>query len=74
MSNRVELNEEAIEQVVGGAFQFYSGGTKCKVCGKKYTCSASGQFQVINLINANPDKSESELVSMAVSQGILTPM
>ena len=71
---RIQLNEDSIEKVVGGAFQFYSGGCKCKVGGQKYTCDASAQFQVITLINNNPDKTEAELVEMAVSQGILIPV
>lgn len=71
---RMQISDDTIEQVVGGAFQFYSGGCKCKVGGKKYTCDASAQFQVITLLNNNPDKTEAELVEMAVSQGILIPM
>jgi len=71
---RVELNEQEMENVVGGVFQFYSGGTKCKVRGQKYTCEPTGQFQVITLINNNPDATEPELIEMAVAQGILKPM
>ena len=65
------LNEQEIDQVVGGVFQFYKKGTKCLVGGKSYNCSSLGQFQVINLINDNPNASESELLEMAIDQKIL---
>ncbi len=74
MANRMELNDDAIEKVVGGSFQFFGDGTRCYVQGKVYQCGASGQFQLIDLMNANPDLTEGEYLSMALSQGILKPM
>ncbi len=74
MSDRVQLNEQEMEQVVGGVFAFYGDGTKCKVQGNRYNCLANGQFQIITLINNNPGKTEVELVQMALEQGILWPM
>ncbi len=75
MSDRVQLNEQEMDQVVGGVFQFYGAdGTKCKVLGNRYSCLTTGQFQVITLINNNPGASEEQLVQMALEQGILWPL
>ncbi|MBQ3762470.1 MAG: hypothetical protein II875_10745 [Clostridia bacterium] len=71
---REMLNDETLENVVGGVFQFYKGGTRCKVQGQKFQCDASGQFQMITLINANPDKNEAELLQLALAAGILKPL
>ena len=71
MGNRMELNDEIIEQIVGGAFQFYNNGTRCKVQGKKYSCNSDGQFKLINMINANPGLTEAEYLDMALDEGIL---
>ena len=71
---RIELNDDAIDQVVGGVFQFYKNGTRCKVQGGKYQCEASAQFQIITLANQNPTLSEAELLELALSQGILKPL
>ena len=68
------LSLDELEQAAGGTFQFFKGGTLCKVQGQKFTCSTSGQRQIINLINANPDMSEAEIMNMAVSKGILNPV
>ena len=73
MANRIPLNENEIEQVVGGTFQFFGGGTRCLVLGQVYTCSEMGQYQVIKLMNANPDRTEGEYLQMALNQGILQP-
>lgn len=71
---RMQINEEEIEQVVGGCFQFFKNGTACKCQGRKFRCEANAQFQIINLINANQDKSELEIMEMAIQQGILRPI
>ncbi len=73
MAERFELKDDEVEQVVGGTFQFFGGGTRCFVLGNVYTCSEMGQFQVIKLMNANPDLTEGEYLQMALAQGILTP-
>ena len=74
MSDRMQLTDETVEQVVGGTFQFFGGGKYCLVLGQVYTCSEMGQYQVIKLMNANPDLTEGEYLQMAVSQGILKPL
>lgn len=71
---RMQISEEEIEQVVGGCFQFFKGGTACLCQGHKFRCEANAQFQIINLINANQDKTELEIMEMAVQQGILRPV
>ena len=71
---REMLQDETLDNVVGGVFQFYKGGTRCKVQGQKFQCDPTGQFQLITLINANPDKSEAEMLQLALSAGILKPL
>ncbi len=73
MAERFELNDEEVEQVVGGTFKFFGGGTRCLVLGSVYTCGEMGQFQIIKLMNANPDLTEGEYLQMALDQVILTP-
>lgn len=68
---RIELNDETLEEVVGGVFQFFKGGTRCKVQGTMYKCNADAQFKLINLFNANPEMTESEALALALQQGIL---
>ena len=68
------INEDALDQIVGGVFQFYKGGTRCKVQGGKYKCDSDGQFRIIDLMNANPDLSEAELLDLAIDEGILEPI
>ena len=71
MTKREKLNEQELDQVVGGVFQFFSNGTKCKVGGKVYNCLTTGQFQIITLMNNHPDAKEPELIQMAIDMGIL---
>ena len=71
---REMLNDEILENVVGGVFQFYKNGTRCKVQDQKFQCDPSGQFQLITLINQNPDKTEAEMLQLALSVGILRPI
>ena len=71
---REEINDMELENVVGGCFQFFRGGTRCKVQEGKYTCDADAQFQIINLINSHPEMTEIEIVDLAVSSGILKPL
>jgi len=71
---REMINDETLENVVGGIFQFYKNGTRCLVQGQKFQCDANGQFELINLINANPDKNEAEMLQLALAAGILKPL
>ena len=68
------LDNNQLDNVVGGVFQFYKNGTRCKVQDKKYQCDSDGQFQLITLINANPDKEEAEILQLALSAHILRPL
>ena len=74
MADRMQLTDETVSQVVGGTFQFFGGGTYCLVLGQVYTCSETGQFQVIKLMNANPDLTEGQYLQMALDKGILKPL
>ena len=73
--DRMQLNEENLDEVVGGKFTFYtdqSGNPRCKVTdfGKFYT-SADGFFKYITMRNASPNLTEAEYVQMAIDQGII---
>lgn len=68
------LDNNQLDNVVGGVFQFYKNGTRCKVQGEKFQCDSDGQFQLITLINANPDKDEAEILQLALSAHILRPL
>ena len=71
---RMELGDEALEEVVGGTFEFYSGGTICYVQGQLFTCNKYGKYELIELMNANQGLTEGEYLQMALNAGILKPM
>ena len=72
---RVQLNEEALEEVAGGKFSFFTasdGTDRCYVTGHGvFTTTANGFFQYITLRNANPGLTEDEYFAMATAQKII---
>ena len=75
MEKRVELNEQQLEDVNGGAFQFYTasdGSSRCFVDDVgDYQSIPNGFFAYINLKNANPDANGAELFDLCVAEGII---
>lgn len=75
---RVELNEQDIDQVVGGAFHFYTnqktGEKMCVVDGfGLYKATApTSVTDVITMCANNPTKTQQELLDMAVGNGYIT--
>ena len=74
---RVELNEQNLEDVVGGAFQFYNkdGQGYCRVTktqgGGTFTCNEGAVHDFIDMKSANPGHTAEEYLQMALDQGIL---
>lgn len=72
---REEIKAQDTDQVVGGAVQFYTnsqGKPRVNITNKgSFDCVADGFFKYVALKNANPEKSEEELVQMAVAAGII---
>ena len=72
MANRVPLNDQVLEQVSGGAFNFYSqdGKTQCYVDGLgTFYCSEAASKWIINQVsmgNTAPDT----VVAEAVEKGL----
>ena len=74
-SDRIQLNEENLDEVVGGKFVFYTdqnGNPRCKVTdiGRFYTTS-DGFFKYITMKNEQPGLSDAEYVQIALSKGII---
>lgn len=74
---RVELNEHDMEQVVGGAFQFYNEGNEgfCIVSDVsrpgEYHCLTTGVYSFMQMRAENPGLSADEYLDMALEKGIL---
>lgn len=79
MGNRMELNEQDLEEVVGGAFNFYTykktGEYLCYVdgIGTYKATSSKSKTQVTKMCAQNNGLSQQELADMAVAKGYLTP-
>lgn len=78
MANRVQLNEQELENVVGGAFKFYdmNGQGYCKVSDVsnpgKYKCNCgTGVYEFMKMRGENPGLSADEYLDMALAEGIL---
>ena len=72
MSDRKELNEEALEQVVGGAFNFYTtqkGTNKCVVDGIGTYYVTADAFAWVVQKTAGDKYSAQEVVNMAIAAG-----
>lgn len=75
MEERIQLNEDNLDEVSGGKFTFYTdleGKPRCKVTdiGRYYT-TADGFFKYINMKNAHPGLSDSEYVQIALDEGFI---
>jgi len=75
---RVELNEQNLEDVVGGAFKFYDkdGYGRCKVSdvsqpGNYYCNPGTGAYEFMQMRGANPGLTADEYLQMALNRGIL---
>ena len=78
MAERVQINEQELENVVGGAFRFYDQGNQgyCKVSDVsnpgKYKCTAgSGVYEFMKMRAENPGLSADDYLDMALDRGIL---
>lgn len=76
MAKRIELNAEEMDQVVGGAFNYFEdsdGAYKCLVDDVGlYYAKYSAKRQITILYLNNKDKSPAELVQMAIDAGELS--
>lgn len=78
MSDRIQLNEQEVDQIVGGAFKFYDkdGQGYCKVSdvetpGKYYCTAGTGVYEFMKMRAENPGLSGDEYLQMAINNGIL---
>jgi len=78
MADRMELNEQDLDNVVGGAFKFYdmNGQGMCKVSdvsnpGKYYCNFGTGVYEFMQMRGQNPGLSADEYLQMALDRGIL---
>jgi len=77
---RIELNDQALDDVVGGAFIFYTnkdtGEKLCYVEGiGTYKPTSTSAKKKLTVMCANPEnngKSQQELLDMAIAAGYLT--
>jgi len=72
MSNRIELDEERLDEVVGGAFNYYTtkkGTRKCQVDGVgTYYCTADA-FGAVAAHASDTSLTAQQVVSWALSHG-----
>lgn len=73
MSNRVELKDEILENVVGGAFNYYTnadGSMNCRVDGAgTYNCSENAKRKISLYIMNNASCTLDDIVNYALSNG-----
>ena len=78
MSDRIELNEMELEEVVGGKFTYYEdadGQYKCHVDDVgTFKATYSAKRTITQLYLKNKDKTPAELVQLAISAGVLEPI
>ena len=78
MADRIELNEQDLQDVVGGAFNFYTykktGEYLCYVdgIGTYKPTSSSSRAQIVVMCAQNDGLSQQELVDLAIANGYLT--
>ena len=76
---RVQLNEQDVKEVVGGAFNFFenanTGEPMCYVdgVGMYYVTSSDSKKNIIKMCAQNDGLSQQELADMAVANGWITP-
>ena len=72
---RVELNEQNLEDVVGGKFSFYTdddGSMKCRVTGYGvFNTTADGFYKYIAVRKENPGLSEAEYYQLCMAQHVI---
>lgn len=77
--NRVELNEQELESIVGGAYVFsaYIGADgeehlKCKVTGGygTYQCSESAKRKIDSYLVSHSNADPQEVINYAVNSGL----
>lgn len=77
MAKRVELKENDLVNVAGGAWNYYdsdNNGTvdKCRIDGDKtYNCNAGSKNNIIVMMVKNPGLSLQEYISMALDKGYI---
>ena len=72
--DRIQLNEEGLDGVVGGKFSFYTedGKDKCTVTDHgTFDTTSDGFMKYIMLRNANPGLREADYFQMCVDQHII---
>lgn len=73
---RVELNDQNLEEVVGGKFSFYTnskGQPRVNITDiGVYACSSDGFIQYINTKSAHPEANEQELYELLRAAGVIT--
>ena len=78
MADRMQLNENDLEDVVGGAFNFYTykktGEYLCYVdgIGTYKPTSSNSKNQIVKMCAQNPNLTQQELVDLAINNGYLT--
>lgn len=72
--NRVELNEQELEGVVGGAFHYYqkNGYNVCRVDDVGVYYASADAFGKIAAYAADTSKTAQQVVNWAVSNGYLS--
>ena len=73
MTNRVELNEMELDQVVGGAFHYNeddNGGYTCRVDGKKtYHCTSNAKNKISAFIVTHHGCTLDDVINYAKQNG-----
>ena len=78
MADRIQLNEQDLQEVVGGAFNFFNnvhtGEPMCYAdgIGMFKPTSENSKAQIIRMCAQNDGLSQQELVNMALANGYLT--
>lgn len=74
MSDRIELNEQALESVVGGAFRYSTkpdGSMVCKVDGAgTYNCTATAKNKISVYILQHDNCTLDDIINYATSNGL----
>ena len=72
---REQLNDQIMEEVVGGSFSFYSnsrGEPRVNISNLGvYACTPNGFTEYIEMKSANPGASEAELLCLLQGAGII---
>lgn len=74
MSDRIELNEQNLESVVGGAFRYSTrpdGTMYCKVDGAgTYNCTEGAKNKISRYFMNNPDATLQDGINYALQNGL----